>query len=288
VLNMIRDLRLKKGFTQEELAKKLGVEKVSVYNWEVGKVIPRRRHLQKLGEIFGVPVHDLLREISTDSKAVGSIVMKKIKVLRRMHGLSQKELAARVGVTVGAVSKWERGLSMPDGTHLRKLAEIFNIPVAEFFVESKSPAIRSNVEEASSEGMQFYRYPVLSTSVGAGIPFDISNVDEFVEDFVVLPVKIENAAVFHVKGNSMSGEGIKDGDFVLIAFDLPVRHGQIGLFQLNSSELLLRKFFVHRDGYIELRPANPEFSPLILSPKEQDIRDVRVIGRAIMTYKLLK
>ncbi len=286
-MNMIRFLRLKRGITQEELAERLGVEKASIYNWEVGKVIPRMKHLKKLSEIFEVPVYDLLREGPVGNIFNSSAVMGKIKLLRKMHGLSQKELADRVGVTVGAVSKWERGLSLPDKVHLKKLSEIFNVPVSEFFA-GKSVTVQSNVEEVFVEGNQFYRYPVLSTSVGAGIPFDISNVDEFVEDFVVLPVRIENAAVFHVKGNSMSGEGIKDGDFVLIAFDLPVKQGHIGLFQLNSSELLLRKFFAHKDGYIELRPSNPEFSPLILSPEEQDVRDLRVIGRAVMTYKLLK
>lgn len=37
-----------------------------------------------------------------------------IRRLRRSKGLSQKELAERLGVSCQAVSKWERGVNLPD------------------------------------------------------------------------------------------------------------------------------------------------------------------------------
>lgn len=49
--------------------------------------------------------------------------------LRRKSGLSQSELADRVGVTNKAVSKWETGKSKPTTNTLRKLALLFQVPV---------------------------------------------------------------------------------------------------------------------------------------------------------------
>ena len=49
--------------------------------------------------------------------------------LRRKSGLSQSELADRIGVTNKAVSKWETGKSKQTTDTLRKLAAIFHVPI---------------------------------------------------------------------------------------------------------------------------------------------------------------
>ncbi|MDO5399850.1 MAG: helix-turn-helix domain-containing protein [Eubacteriales bacterium] len=54
-----------------------------------------------------------------------------LKALRRQRGLSQQELADRLNVVRQTVSKWEKGLSVPDAQLLMKLAEILNVPVAD-------------------------------------------------------------------------------------------------------------------------------------------------------------
>ena len=51
--------------------------------------------------------------------------------LRREKGMTQKELAATLYVSDKAVSKWERGLSVPDISLLVPLAEQLNVTVAE-------------------------------------------------------------------------------------------------------------------------------------------------------------
>ena len=52
-----------------------------------------------------------------------------IAALRKEQGMTQLELAEKMGVTDKAVSKWERDLSCPDISTLPKLAEIFGISV---------------------------------------------------------------------------------------------------------------------------------------------------------------
>lgn len=60
--------------------------------------------------------------------------------LRMQSGLSQKELAEKLHVVRQTVSKWEKGLSVPDADMLLKLAAIFNTtPNALLGVEDPAP-----------------------------------------------------------------------------------------------------------------------------------------------------
>ena len=52
-----------------------------------------------------------------------------IKRFRKEHSFTQEQLAEMLGVTVGAVYKWEAGLSMPEIRLLMTLADIFEVSV---------------------------------------------------------------------------------------------------------------------------------------------------------------
>lgn len=52
-----------------------------------------------------------------------------ISSLRREKGMTQKDLADRMGVTDKAVSKWERNLSCPDISSIPRLAEALDTTV---------------------------------------------------------------------------------------------------------------------------------------------------------------
>lgn len=57
----------------------------------------------------------------------------KIAELRKTSGLTQEALAAKLGVSYQAVSKWENGLSCPDVLLLPKIADIFGISIDSLF-----------------------------------------------------------------------------------------------------------------------------------------------------------
>ena len=58
---------------------------------------------------------------------------KKIKQLRYKAGLTQEQLAERMGVSPQSVSKWENAVAMPDITALPQLAEIFGVSIDDLF-----------------------------------------------------------------------------------------------------------------------------------------------------------
>lgn len=50
-----------------------------------------------------------------------------LRALRKEHGMTQEQLAEALGVSVGAVSKWERNAAVPELELLTALAELFEV-----------------------------------------------------------------------------------------------------------------------------------------------------------------
>lgn len=73
---------------------------------------------------------------------------KRIAYHRKRLGMTQEQLAQRVGVSAQAVSKWENNLSCPDITILPELASIFGISVDELL--GRTPPKEERVHEARS------------------------------------------------------------------------------------------------------------------------------------------
>lgn len=94
-----------------------------------------------------------------DKAAFGSFLAQ----LRREKGMTQRELAADLYVSDKAVSKWERGLSVPDISLLVPLAEILNVTVAELLqgrrVEEEQRFTREETEELIRKALTFSAEP---------------------------------------------------------------------------------------------------------------------------------
>lgn len=54
-----------------------------------------------------------------------------LKTIRKQKGLSQEELAIRLNVVRQTISKWEKGISVPDSDMLIRLAEILEVNVGD-------------------------------------------------------------------------------------------------------------------------------------------------------------
>lgn len=53
----------------------------------------------------------------------------RLKVLRKQKGLTQEEIAEKLGVSRQAIAKWERGETMPDIESCVKLADLYETTV---------------------------------------------------------------------------------------------------------------------------------------------------------------
>ena len=78
-----------------------------------------------------------------------------IAALRKGMGMTQLELAEKMGVTDKAVSKWERDLSVPDVHSIPKLAQILGVSVEELMqVKKPQKSHRSQVESIADTALK--------------------------------------------------------------------------------------------------------------------------------------
>ena len=70
-------------------------------------------------------------------KTLGTMIAE----LRKQHGMTQLELAEKMGVTDKAVSKWERDLSCPDINSIPELAEILGVSVEDLMQVKKDAEV---------------------------------------------------------------------------------------------------------------------------------------------------
>ncbi len=52
---------------------------------------------------------------------------------RKNKEMTQSELTEKLGVSINAVSKWERGINLPDYSNLQELCSVLGISLNEFF-----------------------------------------------------------------------------------------------------------------------------------------------------------
>lgn len=139
------------------------------------------------------------------------MLSEKIYTLRRKNGLSQEQLAEKIGVSRQAISKWEGGLSTPELDKLRALSECFQITIDEL-TENQAMSVsndtRKGNEDSGSRRTSESRIGLVLCFIGA-ICLIL---------FGVLTV-IHPSSVSQINGSSMitlNGTGILIALFVLL------------------------------------------------------------------------
>lgn len=77
-----------------------------------------------------------------------------IKVIRKQKGFSQETLAQQLNVVRQTVSKWEKGISVPDAEMLNALSELLEVPVSTLLggtVQEEEKVQDSAIEEVAKQ-----------------------------------------------------------------------------------------------------------------------------------------
>jgi transcriptional regulator with XRE-family HTH domain len=105
------DLRL----FRKQVALILGVEEATIWNWENNRSSPNLRYIPKIVEFSGYVPFD------GEPKTLGE----KIIHCHHLSGMTQKELAHRLGIDPSTLARWERNECKPLRKHLEKLTTFF-------------------------------------------------------------------------------------------------------------------------------------------------------------------
>lgn len=90
-------------------------------------------------------------------KSIKSIISKNIADLRKKSNMTQAELSERLYYSNKAVSKWERGVSVPDADVLFQIAELFGVDIKYLFIEHDHDEVDKELEEKLKKKERGYK-----------------------------------------------------------------------------------------------------------------------------------
>lgn len=115
--------------------------------------------------------------------------------------------------------------------------------------------------------------PLLGT-IAAGLPIEAVEQRESVRVPADMVGRRETY-VLKVRGSSMIGDGILDGDFVIVERRDHASNGETVVAMINGQEVTLKRFYIEADG-VRLQPANPAMPPIYLRNGDFAIQGVMI------------
>ena len=104
------------------------------------------------------------------------------------------------------------------------------------------------------------RLPLMGR-VAAGLPIEAIE-DKEVLDLEEMFVSPYGSFVLRVKGDSMIGDNIADGDYVIVEQRNTARNGETVVALIEGEEATLKRFYKTPQG-VRLEAANPAYEPII-------------------------
>lgn len=191
-----------------------------------------------------------------DKKGFGQ----RLRAFRKDVGLTQKELAVKIGVSAQVISNWERGYTTGVDTNaLSSISEVLGCSV-DYLLDRKQVL---NVVDAPKQTVAI---PILGV-IKAGEPmFAIENIEGYEH---VDSKEAANGEFFYlrVSGDSMMNARIYDGDLVYVRQQPDVESGEIAVVLVNGYEATLKRVLKADDSII-LQPENPKYKPMVFDRKK--------------------
>jgi SOS-response transcriptional repressor LexA len=240
---LLRNLRLRRGMSQFELASAAGINNSYLSRIENGERRPSPKILKRFSEILDHPYDDLVVKSGILSE----------EFVRSTPPASQTKPDTTTQALQDLIQNLQHTPSVVTGTsspEARRAVPMFDTVPAGLLKDA-------NVVEAYDDVEKL-----------------ILNEEELGFD--------PRAFALVVQGDSMVEAGILDGDVLIVSPNTPVTDGDIAVVQVNRRTTTVKKVYLEGD-HIILQPANSAYKPQVLSyPDEVEILGKVILVRRKM------
>ena len=272
----IKDKRLEKKLTLEQVAEKIGTTRQTIHRYETGEItnIPSDK-IEKISKALNTTPAYLMgwdeegyEELLRDTEKIFNKIQLEefIKFAQQNDYLEDyfKSLAIQLAITHsfnnGAIGK-EELLSYRD----RYVGDV--MALTDF--------------EANNEFNMILKETMIEIPVYQPVSCGIGSfVDDEVMDYVVVPTRWLNAKNQYfgqiAKGDSMKDEKIFEGDILIFEKTNVVENGKIGCFCIDENMAVCKKYMRDENSNIYLLSANENYSPIMVDVSNECFR---VIGK---------
>ncbi|MDD3777209.1 MAG: transcriptional repressor LexA [Actinomycetota bacterium] len=145
------------------------------------------------------------------------------------------------------------------------------------YIEKTSLARSIKITDGSGLAVQ-PKIPLIG-SIAAGSPI---LAEQNIETYISIPGQLEGKNIdfaLRVKGDSMIGDHIQDGDIILAQSRQTAENGDM-VVALIGEEATVKRYYL-TPQYLELRPSNPDYEPIRVTG------DVIIQGKVLSVYRKL-
>lgn len=200
-------------------------------------------------------------------------ISRNIKNLRIKAGLTQAELADRIGVTRATVTQWEREWSQPRMGAIKKLADVFGVSVSQM-VSDNDPSHPSNVQ-----GMAMGSVPLLG-SVHAGKPEDPDTYDgEKVKIPQFLIDSDPECYALEAEGDCMN-KVYPEGCTIAVSPNKEPMNGSVAVVSIDGREAVMRRMY-RTPNTLVLSPDsfNPDHDDIVVTSETE--HTIEFLGKVV-------
>lgn len=205
---------------------------------------------------------------------------------RKEHGLSMQAMADLCGLSKQYISVLEKGVNpntkkefIPSIETIKKISDGTGInlttligmldPDQQIGINNPNPIPNfDNIIPIKKKS-----FPVIGT-IAAGTPID---AEQNIETYVPEDEDLDADYALRVKGDSMIGDDINDGDIVFIRQQPDVEDGEIAAVYVDGGATLKRVFKIGES--VQLRSSNSKYKPMNFTA--ENCEEFKVLGKAV-------
>ncbi|MCL6453588.1 MAG: helix-turn-helix domain-containing protein [Alicyclobacillus sp.] len=292
----IKRIRKLRGLTQAELATRTSLSRSYLADVERDRYNPSVETLTLIADALQISTDYLL------GQSIGAVIEKRLDELN----MSLQDLSRKTGIPLKNLQGLDYAQPAPwdyePGNLIDQLSAALRIDrkvLVAAYVRQEPPAYdgpHSTVEEDfADEGFDMslansavrenrpavyplgarVRIPIIGTVTAGltGLAFEEQLGTEFVDQD---DLRSGEYYWLKVKGDSMIGEGIFDGDLALFRVQPEVENGELAVVVIDGEIGCLKRVYF-KDGGIVLQSSNPAYPPRIFVGRETAL--VRIVGR---------